>query len=90
MKSEEIRRLEAIKCEFCDTIRPRKQFSKYALLKPDKPKCNQCRYRWYVNKHKDAIERNCLRCEKKFISIQKNRICFPCKNDEEWREGNDF
>ena len=35
--------------------------------------------------------RNCMMCNKPFKSQAKfNRICWPCKNSDDWRYGNDY
>ena len=40
---------------------------------------------------KEKKERNCMRCNKPFMSQgNHNRICWWCKDTDDWRYGNDY
>ena len=40
---------------------------------------------------KEKKERNCMRCDKPFMSQgNHNRICWWCKDTDDWRYGNDY
>ena len=40
---------------------------------------------------KKKKERNCMRCDKPFMSQgNHNRICWWCKDTDDWRYGNDY
>ena len=43
--------------------------------------CNWC----HVDRKSKT--RNCLRCDRAFSTIHDYRVCYRCKNDEEWRDG---
>ena len=49
-------------------------------------------YNYYKTKSKQEKKvRNCMMCNKPFKSQAKfNRICWPCKNSDDWRYGNDY
>ena len=40
---------------------------------------------------KEKKVRNCMRCNKEFMSQgNHNRICYWCKETDDWRYGNDY
>ena len=40
---------------------------------------------------KNKRKRNCMRCNKEFMSQgNHNRICYWCKDTDDWRYGNDY
>ena len=49
-------------------------------------------YNYYKPKSKkEKKERNCMRCNKPFMSQgNHNRICWWCKDTDDWRYGNDY
>jgi len=44
----------------------------------------------FMNK-KEKVKRDCMMCYKPFMSEGKhNRICWYCKDSDDWRYGNDY
>ena len=78
-------------CHHCKKIKSQFSFV-FTTLKTNEPICRKCGKfyknkftadkgadRWAANK-----ERNCLNCNRVFVTRSDYRICFNCKKDEGW------